>query len=66
MTLPSFARICCLFPVLLASACSHVGYVPAPRTLACSDVADWNERQVCRQKADKYNEDWQRRERTGA
>jgi hypothetical protein len=57
----SFARYLTLPAVLATAACCHVDYVPAPRTLACNDIADWSEQQVCKKKADKYNQDWERR-----
>jgi len=63
MTLRTITPILFLLALpFVATACSHSSYTPLPDALmACNKIIDWSEQQACRQKAEKYNEDWQKR-----
>jgi len=63
MTLRNFTStlFLCALP-FVTTACSHSSYTPLPDALmACNKIIDWSEQQACRQKAEKYNEDWHKR-----
>ena len=44
---------------MLLGGCTTPEYTMLGMAQACDKVVDWSERKVCRQKVDRYEEDWQ-------